>query len=115
MTAHQQQRLGHPTLDSITELIRPPAQRGYDWREDANCKGRSSLFFAPKAERPQARARREAKARRLCDECPVSVQCRLWARDNREYGYWAGENEEDRYLLGYRVTAPVGIRCRESA
>ena len=36
------------------------------WTELAACKGRTPLFFPPKAERPQARERREAKARRLC-------------------------------------------------
>ena len=35
---------------------------GSDWREHAVCKGRTRLFFPPKAERPQARARREAQA-----------------------------------------------------
>lgn len=88
------------------------ATRDADWRDSANCKGRLQLFFAPVAERPQARARREAKAKRLCDACTVSTECRTWARENREYGYWAGESEEDRHLLGYRVSAPIGIRAR---
>ncbi len=89
-----------------------PTPRGVDWREFAACKGHVQLFFAKKAERPEARARRETKARELCDSCPVFEQCRSWARDNREYGYWGGENEEDRYLLGYRVTAAIGSRTR---
>jgi WhiB family redox-sensing transcriptional regulator len=83
-----------------------------DWRDAANCKGSTRLFFPPKAERPQARARREAKARRLCDECPVLDPCRDFARDHREYGFWAGESEEDRHLLGFTVTAPIGVRTR---
>lgn len=83
-----------------------------DWRDEANCTGRLELFFAPKAERPQARARREAKAKRFCDECSVIEECRAWARHNCEYGYWAGESEEDRHLLGFRVTAPIGVRVR---
>ena len=83
-----------------------------DWRERANCKGSTSLFFAKKAERPQARARREAKAQRLCDECTVRAACRDFAREQREYGFWAGESEEDRHLLGYTVSAPIGIRAR---
>jgi len=83
-----------------------------DWREFAVCKGQLKLFFAPKAERPQARARREAKARRLCDVCPVLAHCREFARDHREYGYWAGESEEDRHLAGYTVSAPIGVRAR---
>ncbi len=83
-----------------------------EWRDHANCKGQLRLFFAPKAERPEARARREAKAKRLCDACAVFAECRHFARQHREYGYWAGESEEDRHLLGFRVSAPIGVRVR---
>lgn len=83
-----------------------------DWRDEAACRGQLKLFFPPKAERPQARARREAKAKRLCDACPVFLECRTWARQHREYGYWAGESEEDRYFLGFGVSAPIGVRVR---
>jgi WhiB family redox-sensing transcriptional regulator len=92
----------------LTEIVQVPV----DWKLQAACRGRLELFFAKKAERPQARARREAKAKRLCDACPVFAECRTAARTNREYGYWAGESEEDRHLLGFRVTAPIGIRAR---
>jgi WhiB family redox-sensing transcriptional regulator len=84
----------------------------YEWRDRANCKGQLALFFPKKAERPEARARREAKAKRLCDTCDVIAECRAWARRNREYGYWAGESEEDRHLLGFHVSAPIGVRAR---
>ena len=83
-----------------------------DWKLEAACRGQLHLFFARKAERPEARARREAKAKRLCDVCPVFSECRTAARTNREYGYWAGESEEDRHLLGFRVSAPIGTRAR---
>ena len=82
------------------------------WQDLAVCKGRTKLFFAPKAERPQARARREAKAQQLCAVCPVQRTCRSYARTNREYGYWAGESEEDRHLAGFTVSAPIGVRAR---
>ena len=82
------------------------------WREDAYCKGELKLFFRPRAERPRARARREAKANRLCEQCSVFDRCRSWARQNREYGYWAGESEEDRHLIGFQVSAPIGERAR---
>ena len=85
-----------------------------EWREHAMCKGRTELFFAKKAERPQARERREARAAKLCTVCPVQIACRTWAREHHEYGYWGGENEEDRHLLGYRVSAPIGVRVRLS-
>lgn len=83
-----------------------------DWRNRANCRGDTTLFFAKKAERPQARDRRETKARRLCEACEVQIECREFARAHREYGFWAGESEEDRHLLGFTVSAPIGIRAR---
>ena len=82
------------------------------WQDLAVCKGRTKLFFAPKAERPQARARREAKAQKLCAVCPVQQPCRSYARTNREYGYWAGESEEDSHLSVFTVSAPIGVRAR---
>lgn len=92
--------------------IDPPLARGTDWRDFAACSGRLELFFGKVAERPQARVRREAKARKLCDTCVVRQPCRTFARENREYGYWGGENEEDRYLAGFPVTAAIGVRVR---
>jgi WhiB family redox-sensing transcriptional regulator len=100
------------TAMAIAELYAfelPPTQ---SWQDLAVCKGRTKLFFPPKAERPQARERREAKANRLCAVCPVSHHCREFARSHREYGYWAGESEEDRHLAGFTVSAPIGVRAR---
>ena len=72
-----------------------------DWVNNAPCKGLTSIFFAPASERPQATARREARARAICDRCDVFEQCREYARNNGEYGFWAGENEYDRAAEGY--------------
>ena len=98
-------------LDSEPEATNPVVA-GVDWKLNAACRGHLELFFARKAERPEARARREVKAKRICDECPVFDECRTIARANCEYGYWAGESEEDRHVLGFRVTAPIGLRAR---
>src|SRR5690242_17188994 len=84
------------------------------WNDEAACRGQPDLFFAPRAERPQARVRREAKARRLCEACPVSVPCRAFARDHREYGFWGGESEEERHRAGFTIPAPIGVRSRAS-
>jgi WhiB family redox-sensing transcriptional regulator len=100
------------TIESRDADIGGAAPKDPDWRDQAACRGQLKLFFPPKAERPQARTRREAKAKRLCDTCPVFLECRTWARENREYGYWAGESEEDRYFLGFGVSAPIGVRVR---
>jgi WhiB family redox-sensing transcriptional regulator len=82
------------------------------WQATALCAGQTGLFFAPPGERPEARARREAKARQLCHICPVLDPCRIWARSHREYGFWGGESEEDRAAAGYRVDMPVGRVAR---
>lgn len=97
---------------SNAEVLEYRPVRGTDWREHAVCKGRTTLFFPPKAERPQARARREAQADLLCSGCPVLEPCKGFARSNHEYGYWGGESEEERHLAGYTVSAPIGVRAR---
>jgi len=80
-----------------------------DWQERAVCKGQTQLFFARKAERPEARARREKKAGRLCSVCPVQTECREYGRRNHLYGFWGGESEEERHRAGYSLTAPIGV------
>lgn len=79
------------------------------WIQQANCKGLTSIFFGHPSERPQAAMRREARAKLICEACPVFNQCRDYARTNREYGYWAGENEYDRAALGF---GPNNARIR---
>ena len=59
-----------------------------------------------------ARAVREANARSVCRSCEVLHECREWARDHREYGFWGGESEEERAAAGYRVDMPVGRVAR---
>lgn len=103
-----------PALDDTNVSPSVPLRSLIDWTQFANCKGKTRLFFAPKAERPQARARREAKARALCAGCIVQDTCRQFARDNHEYGLWGGENEEERHLAGYTIAAPIGVRARQA-
>ena len=82
------------------------------WTADAACVGQTDLFFAPAGERPETRIMREARARSICRGCVVLHPCREWARDNREYGFWGGESEEERAAAGYRVDMPVGRVAR---
>lgn len=101
------QILAPPELSKVDDATSPTA-----WTDLAACKGYTRLFFPPKAERPQARERREARARRICITCEVIDSCRTFARENHEYGFWAGESEEDRHLAGFTVSAPIGVRAR---
>ena len=68
-----------------------------NWTAHAVCTGMTELFFPPAGEREPARVVREAKARLVCASCPVIADCRDYARRNHEYGYWGGENEEERF------------------
>jgi WhiB family transcriptional regulator, redox-sensing transcriptional regulator len=90
---------------SETAVDRAPA---FDWRSLAICHGHSGVFFAPAGERPEAREDREDRARVICHRCPVMMPCRTWAREQREYGFWGGESEEERAAAGFRVEMPVG-------
>jgi WhiB family redox-sensing transcriptional regulator len=85
-------------------LALSPRWERQDWMGRAECRGHTNLFFAPLAERPQARERREAKARAICMSCPVLVQCRGFAHEHREHGFWGGESEEERALSLRRST-----------
>jgi WhiB family redox-sensing transcriptional regulator len=80
-----------------------------NWMAEAACRGRTELFFPPAGERPQARVRREAEARKLCEGCPVEGICRGYARVHREHGFWGGESEDERILAGYVPPHAIGI------
>ncbi len=77
------------------------------WMGRGACAGDSDLFFAPFAERPEARVRREAKARLICETCDVVEECRAYARGNLELGFWGGESESERASAGYAPTTPI--------
>ena len=83
-----------------------------DWMNDAACAGHSDLFFAPFAERPEARVRREAAARVICNGCLGQSACQEYARTNRELGFWGGESESERAEAGFPPTTPIIGRKR---
>lgn len=85
-----------------------------NWQDRAYCKGFTHIFYGKLAERPQATARREAIAYSICAKCPVFKECRQHARAHGELGYWAGENEYDRYLLGFKPKVSFGAFLRSA-
>jgi len=80
-----------------------------EWMAETPCRGETDLFFGTAGERPERRIRREARARTMCLSCPVIIECRSMARDNRENGFWGGESEEERAMAGF---APRSISRR---
>ncbi|HEX9774358.1 MAG TPA: WhiB family transcriptional regulator [Actinomycetota bacterium] len=88
-------------------MARPTWATTVDWQSLAACRGAdTNLFFTPfHLETKDERVRREAKAKAICAECPVIMQCRRFALDVREpHGIWGGLNEiERRHLLSRKA------------
>jgi WhiB family redox-sensing transcriptional regulator len=71
------------------------------WQDRAACRGpESALFFAPTVPEPRhEREQREERAKAICRDCPVTVECLDYAVRIREpHGIWGGLNEQERRL-----------------
>ncbi|MQA25622.1 MAG: WhiB family transcriptional regulator [Micromonosporaceae bacterium] len=81
-----------------TRRLPGPIADLWDWQLRGACRGADSAqFFHPDGERGPARARREARAKSVCDGCPVRAECAAHALAVREpYGVWGGFSEVER-------------------
>lgn len=64
-----------------------------EWREQAKCLGKHELLsiFFPETGRGNRRKPIVAKAKAICADCPVKVQCFTFAKNNKfDYGVWGG-------------------------
>ncbi len=78
------------------------------WQVRAACRGpRSGVFFPPTSgERREEREMREARAKVICRECPVRVECLDYALSIKEpHGIWGGLNEQERSQM---LATPAG-------
>src|SRR5262245_539240 len=65
----------------------------------AACRERFQLFYEDGARRAQQQ-QRTARAREVCEQCPVQPYCAAYALRSREqYGIWGGLTEADRTRL----------------
>jgi WhiB family transcriptional regulator, redox-sensing transcriptional regulator len=105
---------------------RPPSTiRGFsrpDWFAEALCLGRFDWFFPSEREGSSSREYREHQARRLCARCPVLDECRAFAREHGEHGFWGGETEHERAAAGYpprrhrlRIDVMLALAHRDDA
>ena len=90
-------------------MQRREVDKDTEWFDKANCKGRTELFFADQFERPIETRKKERIAAAICAACPVSDECKAYARRNGEHGFWGGESEDQRFATGY-LKDPVLIR-----
>ena len=85
---------------TCTTRLPKPVTDVWDWQMHGLCRGvDSSMFFHPDGERGRARAQRETRAKEMCRQCPVLMQCRSHALTVAEpYGIWGGMSETEREL-----------------
>lgn len=68
----------------------------YTWRTHATCRDTDPELFFPIGTTGQALLQ-IAKAKSVCCECPVNVECLQFALEtNQDTGIWGGTSEEER-------------------
>jgi WhiB family redox-sensing transcriptional regulator len=77
----------------------------YSWRSMAICKGTDPDLFFPVGTTGQALLQ-IARAKEVCSECPVQVDCLDYAIEtNQDSGIWGGLDEEQRRAIRRRQAA----------
>ncbi len=72
-----------------------------EWQAQAHCQGvGNEKYFGNEAEQPTMSIKQVRNAAKLCDVCPVYVECLTHALTIREeYGVWAGTSGRTRRRL----------------
>ena len=76
-----------------------------EWQEQAACRGYDNLlFFGPdQGESELEKQSREARAKAICQRCPVAEPCLEFAMEtNQKYGIWGGLTDKERASLKRR-------------
>ena len=70
-----------------------------DWRHEAICRNEDPELFFPVGNSGQALTQ-VAKAKLVCNRCPVTNDCLQWALETgQDAGVWGGMSEEERRAL----------------
>ena len=85
-----------------------PVAALWEWQFQGLCRTTNpDIFFHPEGERGPSRHRREARAKAICEQCPVLRECREHALAVHEpYGVWGGMTEEEREEVYRRSARP---------
>jgi WhiB family transcriptional regulator, redox-sensing transcriptional regulator len=75
-----------------------------DWQDEAACKDYDNvLFFGEEGESELEKQAREARAKSVCQRCPVIEPCLEFAMEtNQKYGIWGGLTDKERASLKRR-------------
>ena len=74
------------------------------WAEHGECQGQPELFYSAEEDLKGVRRDKERRAKQICQQCPVLLECRRHAMHERElYGVWGGLSEMERHTLAGRL------------
>lgn len=74
------------------------------WADRGSCQGQAEVFYNEEKDPKGVRRDKERLAKRICQKCPVLVNCRQHAMNGREiYGVWGGLSEMERHKLAGRL------------
>ena len=81
------------------------ANADYSWRDRAICRDTDPDLFFPVGTTGQALVQ-IARAKEVCDECPVKLDCLEYALEtNQDSGIWGGLAEEERRAIRRQTAA----------
>ena len=93
----------HPlNVNRVRQPGRSGGQDRKEWQDKAACKGPNhAIFFPPsRLERRIDKRQREARAKEICEQCPVLRQCRDHAiAIGEQHGIWGGLTARERKEL----------------
>ena len=75
-----------------------------EWQDHAACRDYDNvLFFGEEGESELEKQAREARAKAICQTCPVREPCLEFAMEtNQKYGIWGGHTDKERASLKRR-------------
>lgn len=101
-----------PDLDELTDYTPPSNYHGPDWHDQALCAGMDEqAWFGSRdiTERPAISMSVIARAKKVCEQCPVFEECLAAAlgidsaANREEYGIWAGTSGRTRKRIWHLV------------
>ena len=93
---------------------RPIPRIDFSWHGQAACRGEDlNLFYGPEKERQPERDIRQAKAKKICADCPVKATCLQDAFvRNDQHGVRGGLDEDERKAARARwMRQPARVRA----
>ena len=86
----------------------------YSWRSVATCRDTDPELFFPIGTTGQALLQ-IAKAKSVCCECPVNVECLEFALEtNQDTGIWGGTSEEERRQIRREAAARAKLARQQA-